>query len=140
MPLLMVSGTAADSVWQTQHTQVSNTLSSLTVWGHMPWMASVGCVGCQALKVDAVQYSGHLCCVLLCCRLQSEGIALLGAIPEDQLLRAVRLDEVQTALDAEFSFGSKVQLDQVRHTALPHATCAWPRPRPDLQVPSSTCG
>jgi hypothetical protein len=37
----------------------------------------------------------------------------LGAIPEDKLLRAVRLDEVQTALNAEFMFGSKVQLDQV---------------------------
>lgn len=41
-------------------------------------------------------------------------MTLLGAVPEDKLLRAVRLDEVQTALDAEFSFGSKVQLDQVR--------------------------
>jgi hypothetical protein len=41
------------------------------------------------------------------------GLPFLGAIPEDKLLRAVRLDEVQTALNAEFNFGSKVQLDQV---------------------------
>jgi hypothetical protein len=46
-------------------------------------------------------------------RLNDAGLPFLGAIPEDKLLRAVRLDEVQTALNAEFNFGSKVQLDQV---------------------------
>lgn len=55
----------------------------------------------------------QLLCHYAACRLHDEGIHLLGTIPEDKLLRAVRLDEVQTALDAEFSFGSRVQLDQV---------------------------
>lgn len=50
---------------------------------------------------------------MLPCRFQDEGLHFLGAVPEDKLLRSVRLDEVQTALDAEFSFGSRVQLDQV---------------------------
>jgi hypothetical protein len=41
------------------------------------------------------------------------GLHFLGAVPEDKLLRAVRLDEVQIAMEAEFKFGSRVQLDQV---------------------------
>ncbi|KAF8061400.1 pta [Scenedesmus sp. PABB004] len=40
------------------------------------------------------------------------GLPLLGALPEDRLLRGVRLDEVLPALPAEFQFGRKVQLDQ----------------------------
>eukprot|EP00878_Enallax_costatus_P009319 GHUV01009739.1.p1 GENE.GHUV01009739.1~~GHUV01009739.1.p1 ORF type:complete len:586 (+),score=159.89 GHUV01009739.1:322-2079(+) len=40
------------------------------------------------------------------------GIPFLGAFPEDKLLRGVRLDELLPALNAEFMFGSKVQLDQ----------------------------
>lgn len=45
-------------------------------------------------------------------RLSDAGLHFLGAVPEDKLLRAVRLDEVQIAMDAELKFGSKVQLDQ----------------------------
>lgn len=46
-------------------------------------------------------------------RLADAGLHFLGAVPEDKLLRAVRLDEVQIAMDADLKFGSKVQLDQV---------------------------
>lgn len=46
--------------------------------------------------------------------MQDADLHFLGADPEDKLLRAVRLDEVMTALDAQYTFGSKVQLDQVR--------------------------
>lgn len=48
------------------------------------------------------------------CRLADAGLHFLGAVPEDKLLRAVRLDEVQIAMEAELKFGSGVQLDQVR--------------------------
>jgi hypothetical protein len=40
------------------------------------------------------------------------GLTFAGAIPEDPLLNAVRLDEVQAALDAEVILGSNIQLDQ----------------------------
>jgi hypothetical protein len=39
---------------------------------------------------------------------------VLGAFPEDPMLRAVRLDEVLPALEAQLMFGSNVTLDQVR--------------------------
>lgn len=58
-----------------------------------------------------------LCCVPVpgpCCRLAEEQVPFLGAFPEDKLLRAVRLDEVLPALNAEYMYGSSVQLDQVR--------------------------
>lgn len=55
----------------------------------------------------------HAGAVSLPRRLQDAGLHFLGAVPEDKLLRAVRLDEVLTALEADFTFGSKVQLDQV---------------------------
>jgi hypothetical protein len=45
--------------------------------------------------------------------LSDAGLHFLGAVPEDKLLRAVRLDEVQIAMEADFKFGSRVQLDQV---------------------------
>lgn len=45
-------------------------------------------------------------------RLSDAGLHFLGAVPEDKLLRAVRLDEVQIAMEADFKFGSRVQLDQ----------------------------
>jgi hypothetical protein len=51
-------------------------------------------------------------CVMLC-RLASLGLPFLGSIPEDRLLRSVRLDEVQQALDASMLLGNKTQLDQV---------------------------
>ena len=46
-------------------------------------------------------------------RCSESKMPLLGAIPEDAILRSVRLDEVQKALDAELLFASKLQLDQV---------------------------
>lgn len=48
------------------------------------------------------------------CRLAEEGLPLLGAFPEDAMLRGVRLDEVLPALEAQRMFGSNVVLDQVR--------------------------
>jgi hypothetical protein len=68
------------------------------------------------LRSIAPLHSYLACFVLrgtLCCRMQDAGLHFLGAVPEDKLLRAVRLDEVMTALDAQYTFGSKVQLDQV---------------------------
>jgi len=49
-------------------------------------------------------------------RCNESKLPLLGAIPEDAILRSVRLDEVQKALAAELLFASKLQLDQVFDT------------------------
>jgi hypothetical protein len=54
------------------------------------------------------------CCIVPHCRLQEDGLSFLGAFPEDAMLRAVRLDEVLPALEAQLMFGSNVALDQVR--------------------------
>lgn len=45
-------------------------------------------------------------------KLAEEGLPLLGAFPEDAMLRGVRLDEVLPALEAQRMFGSNVVLDQ----------------------------
>jgi hypothetical protein len=57
------------------------------------------------------------------CRLQEEGLSVLGAFPEDAMLRAVRLDELLPALEAQQMFGSNVTLDQVRGLFLYNAHC-----------------
>mgnify|MGYP001810241812 FL=1 len=68
-----------------------------------------------SITVHCIAYQ-HVCfgTHALYCRMQDADLHFLGAVPEDKLLRAVRLDEVMTALDAQYTFGSKVQLDQVR--------------------------
>ncbi|KAF6251911.1 phosphate acetyltransferase [Scenedesmus sp. NREL 46B-D3] len=45
-------------------------------------------------------------------KLQEDGLNFLGAFPEDAMLRAVRVDEVLPALEAQLMLGSNVTLDQ----------------------------
>ena len=61
----------------------------------------------------AISNTTHVRMCVMLCRLASLGLPFLGSIPEDRLLRSVRLDEVQQALDASMLLGNKTQLDQV---------------------------